>query len=88
MNWSLYEMQIVDLGNICIEKLEQNLIAREKEMNIMSENNKKKISYISPSKSILFSSGLIVNCPMIENDEQRKYIFKTIIDKYKITKYM
>ena len=54
-------------------------------MNITSENNENKISYISPSKPTLFSSGLIVNCPMIENDEQGKNIYKTIIDKYKIT---
>lgn len=85
MNWSLYEMQLVELGNICIEKLEQNLISWKKKMNIMSENNENKISYISPSKPTLFSSGLIVNCPMIENDEQGKNIYKTIIDKYKIT---
>ena len=85
MNWSLYEMQLIELGNICIEKLEQNLISWKKKMNITSENNENKISYISPSKPTLFSSGLIVNCPMIENDEQGKNIYKTIIDKYKIT---
>ena len=85
MNWPLYEMQLVELGNICIEKLEQDLISWKKKMNIMSENNENKISYISPPKPTLFASGLIVNCPMIENDEQGKNIYKTIIDKYKIT---
>ena len=84
MNWPLYEMQLVELGNICIEKLDQDCMAWKKKMNIINENKENKISYISPYKPTLFSSGLIVNCPMIENDEQGKNIYKTIIDKYKI----
>jgi hypothetical protein len=85
MNWPLYEMQLVELGNICIDKLEQDLIAWKKKMNIINENKENKMSYISPPRPTLFSSGLIVNCPMIENNEQGKAIYKTIIEKYKIT---
>ena len=85
MNWPLYEMQLIELGNICIEKLEQDCMAWKKKMNIINENKETKISFISPPKPTLFASGLIINCPMIENDDQGKNIFKTIIEKYKIT---
>ena len=85
MNWPLYEMQLVELGHICIEKLEQDCMTWKKKMNIINENKENKISYISPPKPTLFASGLIVNCPMIEIDEQGKNIYKTIIENYKIT---
>ena len=85
MNWPLYELQLIELGNIIIEKLEYDCTSWKKTMNILYENKENKISYISPPKPTLFASGLIVNCPMIENDEQGKNIYKTIIEKYKIT---
>ena len=85
MNWPLYELQLIELGNIIIEKLEYDCTSWKKKMNILYENKENKISYISPPKPTLFASGLIVNCPMIENDEQGKNIYKTIIEKYKIT---
>ena len=85
MNWPLYEMQLIELGNICIEKLEQDCMNWKKSMNIVNENKENKMSFISPPKPTLFSSGLIINCPMIENDEQAKNIYKTIIESYKIT---
>ena len=84
MNWSLYEMQLVELGNICIEKLEQDCLNWKKSMNIINENKENKISFISPPKPTLFASGLIVNCPIIENDEQAKNIYKTIKVQYSV----
>ena len=78
-------MQLIELGNICIEKLDQDCMNWKKSMNIINENKENKISFISPSKPTLFSSGLIINCLMIENDEQAKNIYKTIIESYKIT---
>ena len=85
MNWPLYEIQLVELGNICNEKLEQDCLNWKKSMNIINENKENKISFISPPKPTLFSSGLIINCQMIENDEQAKNIYKTIIESFKIT---
>ena len=85
MNWPLYEMQLIELGNICIQKLENDCIAWKKKMNIVNENKETKISYISPPKPTLFASGLIINCPIIENDEQGQNIYRAIIEKYKIT---
>lgn len=85
MNWPLYELQLIELGNIIMEKLEQDCNSWKKKMNLLYENKENKISFISPPKPTLFASGLIVNCPMIENDEQGKNIYKTIIEKYKIT---
>lgn len=85
INWPLYEMQLIELGNICIEKLEKDCNTWRKKMNIVNENKENKISYISPPKPTLFASGLIVNCPKIENDEQGINIYKKIIENYKIT---
>ena len=34
MNWSLYEMQLIELGNACYEKLEIDLQTWKKRMNI------------------------------------------------------
>ena len=85
MNWPLYEMQLIELGNICIQKLENDCKVWKKKMNIVNENKETKISYISPPKPTLFASGLIINCPIIENDEQGQNIYRAIIEKYKIT---
>ena len=61
INWPLYETQLIELGNICIEKLEKDCNTWRKKMNIVNENKENKISYISPHKPTLFASGLIVN---------------------------
>ena len=55
MNWPLYEMQLIELGNICIQKLENDCKAWKKKMNIVNENKETKISYISPLKPTLFN---------------------------------
>ena len=39
MNWSLYEMQLIELGNVCYEKLENNLKNWKKKMKIENKNN-------------------------------------------------
>ena len=83
MNWSLYEMQLIELGNACYEKLEMDLQAWKKVMNI---DNKQNLSnYISSPKPTLFSSGIVVRCPIIDNGEHAENIYKTIINKFKIT---
>ena len=82
MNWSLYEMQLIELGNVCYEKLENNLKNWKKKMKIENKNN---INLnISPEKPTLFASGLIVRCPIIDNGEYAENIYKIIIDKFKI----
>ena len=82
MNWSLYEMQLIELGNACYEKLESNLKNWKKKMKIENKNN---INLnISPEKPTLFASGLIVRCPIIDNGEYAENIYKIIIDKFKI----
>ena len=83
MNWSLYEMQITELGNDCYEKLENDLKNWKKKMYIDKINN---INInISPARPTLFASGMIVRCPIIDNKENAEGIYKVIIDKYKIT---
>ena len=83
MNWSLYEMQLVELGNACYEKLEFDLQNWKKMMNI--ENKDNLGNFISSPKPTLFASGLVVRCPIIDNGEHAEIIYKKIIDKYKIT---
>jgi hypothetical protein len=83
MNWSLYEMQLIELGNACTEKLEMDLQNWKKRMNI--ENKENLNIFITPPKPTLFSSGMIVRCPIIDHSEHAENIYKIIIDKYKIT---
>ena len=83
MNWSLYEMQLVELGNACYEKLENDLQNWKKRMNIENKDNSN--NYILSPKPTLFSSGMVVRCPIIDNSEHADAIYKIIIDKYKIT---
>ena len=83
MNWSLYEMQLIELGNACYEKLENDLQTWKKRMNI--ENKEHLSNFISSPKPTLFSSGMVVRCPIIDNGEYAENIYKIIIDKYKIT---
>ena len=83
MNWSLYEMQLVELGNACYEKLEFDLQNWKKMMNI--ENKDNLGNFISSPKPTLFASGMVVRCPIIDNGEHAEIIYKKIIDKYKIT---
>ena len=83
MNWSLYEMQLIELGNACYEKLEMDLQIWKKVMNI--ENKQNLSNYISSPKPTLFSSGIVVRCPIIDNGEHAESIYKTILNKFKIT---
>lgn len=85
INWSLYESQVAELGKCCIQKLKQDIIGWKKKMNIDNENNDNKKSYIFPYKPTLFSSGMIIHCPMIESDEHQKIMYNIIIKEYYIT---
>ena len=80
MNWSLYEMQLIELGNACTEKLEIDLQNWKRRMNI--ENKENLNIFITPPKPTLFSSGMIVRCPIIDHSEHAENIYKIIIDKY------
>lgn len=84
LNWSLYKMQIEEMGQCCINELQQDLNNWKKKMNIMNENKKTKSSFVSSPKPTLFSSGLIVNCPIIKNIEEDKLIYQLIITKFDI----
>ena len=83
MNWSLYEMQLIELGNACYEKLETDLQNWKRRMNIENKDNIN--NYLISPKPTLFASGMVVRCPIIDNGEHAENIYKTIIDKYKIT---
>ena len=83
MNWSLYEMQLSELGNACYEKLEFDLQNWKKMMNIENKDNLN--NYILSPKPTLFASGMVVRCPIIDNGEHAENIYKIIISKYKIT---
>ena len=82
MNWSLYEMQLIELGNACYEKLEVDLQNWKKRMNIENKDNLN--NYLTSPKPTLFASGMVVRCPIIDNGEHAENISKIIIDKYKI----
>ena len=82
MNWSLYEMQLIELGNACYEKLEVDLQNWKKRMNIENKDNLN--NYLTSPKPTLFASGMVVRCPIIDNGEHAENIYKIIIDKYKI----
>ena len=82
MNWSLYEMQLIELGNACYEKLEVDLQNWKKSMNIENKDNLN--NYLTSPKPTLFASGMVVRCPIIDNGEHAENIYKIIIDKYKI----
>ena len=80
MNWYLYEMQLKELGNACYEKLEVDLQSWKKRMGIENKDN-----YLTSPKPTLFSSGMVVRCPIIDNGKYADDIYKKIIENYKIT---
>lgn len=84
-NYYLYESQITELASICQEKLQYDLAQWKKKTNIGKDNYNTKESFINCEHPTLYSSGIIIHCPLIETMISKdKNIYNTIIKEFDI----
>lgn len=89
LNLYLYDKQLNEMANLVKSKLEFDLEIFKKKYNLLNLNNQEKINIneeeinVNSEHPNLFSSGVIIHCPMIPASKDDS-IYQTIIEGFEV----
>ena len=89
MIYDLYSKQVTELANLVknrlnsgVENFKQQLQYDESKVKLLKENMGQEL-FVCPSTSAQFASGVIINCPVIKDNNSNKTCpYKQIIDTF------